>query len=80
MVIYKIENKINGKIYIGLTKKQLSRRIASHIGNPASHLGKALRKYGIESFSIGVIDHADSFDMRREIWPAKVANFPRKPG
>jgi group I intron endonuclease len=57
MIIYKIQNKIDGKIYIGQTKKQLSRRIAEHILFD-SYIGKALRKYGIQSFEISVIDEA----------------------
>jgi len=58
MIIYKIQNKINDKIYIGQTKRDLSQRIAGHIKND-SHIGRALRKYGLESFIISVIDHAD---------------------
>lgn len=30
-VIYKFENLINGKIYIGQTKKKLRERLAQHI-------------------------------------------------
>ena len=61
MIIYKIENKINGKIYIGKTIKQLSRRIASHIDGHY-HIGRALRKYGLQNFDISVIDFVDFGD------------------
>lgn len=60
MIIYKIQNNINGKIYIGLTTKALSKRIAEHIAENKSYIQKALNKYGVQSFSIAVIDSAES--------------------
>ena len=65
MIIYKAENKINGKIYIGQTKNDLSKRIASHVRSN-SYIGRALRKYGLESFAISVIDHADTKEVINE--------------
>ena len=62
MIIYKILNKVNGKIYVGLTTKDLSRRIAEHIKENKSYIQKALNKYGLESFDISVIDHAEFRD------------------
>ena len=59
MIIYKIENKINGKIYIGQTKNCLIARISGHSKGNA-YIGFALRKYGLESFIISVIDEADT--------------------
>jgi group I intron endonuclease len=59
MIIYKIENKINGKIYIGQTKRNLSKRISEHIGkDKMSIIGKALIKYGLQSFIVSIIDYA----------------------
>lgn len=63
MIIYKIQNNINGKIYIGLTTKALSERIAEHIAENKSYIQKALNKYGIQSFDISVIDSAESRDV-----------------
>ncbi len=60
MIIYKIENNINGKIYIGLTTKGLGKRIAQHVIENKSHVQRALNKYGLQSFTISVIDEADS--------------------
>jgi len=58
-IIYKIENRINGKIYIGQTKKSLKDRIYAHLkGN--SHVGNAFKKYGIDSFAISIIDRTAS--------------------
>ncbi len=62
MIIYKATNKFNGKIYIGITTRNLDERISDHIYR--SSVGskylfhKALRKYGIQSFSIHIIDTA----------------------
>jgi len=70
MIIYKIQNKINGKIYIGQTKNDVSQRVAGHIKGD-SYVGRALRKYGLESFDISVIDHADTkevLDEKEKYW------------
>jgi group I intron endonuclease len=58
MIIYKIQNKINNKIYIGQTKYDVSARIREHISSRA-HIGNALRKYGLQSFDVSVIDSAN---------------------
>ena len=71
MIIYKIVNNINGKIYIGQTKHSLSKRIAGHIKDNSTPVQKALNKYGLESFTIFVIDHADSkavIDEKERYW------------
>lgn len=60
MIIYKIENKINGKIYIGQTKQKIGKRIYDHIRKNKSYLGNALRKNGIKSFSVSIIDFANT--------------------
>ena len=70
MIIYKITININGKIYIGQTKKALSQRIAEHIkGNNKYNktpVHRALNKYGLESFTISVIDEADTKEILNE--------------
>lgn len=60
MIIYKVENKINGKIYIGQTKNDLSKRIAYHIKQNRFYFQKALNKYGLQAFTISIIDEAES--------------------
>lgn len=54
MIIYKIENKINGKAYVGQTKYTLNQRFTAH-SKSKYHIGHALRKYGIKSFAISII-------------------------
>lgn len=54
MHLYKVTNKINGKIYIGLTTKSLERRWQQHCtpSNTCSFLQKAIAKYGKQNFTI----------------------------
>jgi group I intron endonuclease len=58
LIIYKLKNKINDKIYIGQTIKKLSERISGHIKSD-SYVGRAIRKYGLESFDISIVDIAE---------------------
>lgn len=65
MIIYKITNLINNKIYIGLTTRDLDKRISEHKylsknSNYAIH--RAMRKYGIENFTFETIDQCDNID------------------
>lgn len=55
MLIYKIQNKINGKIYIGYTTKTFDIRFGDHLIT-RSHIGNALRKYGKEYFETSIVD------------------------
>lgn len=55
--IYKITNKINGKIYIGQTIVTISRRWSQHKTNankenPDMAISRAIKKYGHENFII----------------------------
>jgi predicted GIY-YIG superfamily endonuclease len=55
--IYKITNKVNGKLYIGFTSLSVDERLTQHFkdsnrGKSKSPLHKAMRHYGIENFSI----------------------------
>ena len=59
-LIYKITNKINGKVYVGQTKHSLVQRFYSHT-RPESYCTKlknAIKKYGKENFIIEQIDHS----------------------
>ena len=58
MIIYKIQNKTNNKIYIGQTKLGLSQRIANHL-NSKFPIGCALRKYGLQCFDVTIIASAN---------------------
>ena len=61
MIIYKITNQINNKVYIGLTTCSLEYRWSRHITeskniNNTKHLYKSMRKYGIKNFIIEEIE------------------------
>jgi len=57
MVIYRITNRINGKVYIGKTEKTVEDRWKKHVatafkdGSPF-YIHKAMRKYGVEAFQV----------------------------
>ena len=54
MIIYKIQNKINGKIYIGQTRNLLDNCMKDHVRKNKYGIDIALNKYGIQSFDISV--------------------------
>ena len=58
--IYKITNKINGKIYIGQTAKSIKERFNQHClkWSCCTKFKYAINKYGKENFIIEQIDHA----------------------
>lgn len=71
--IYKIENIINHKIYIGLTTRDINLRWKEHINISFSErygcdyaIHAAIRKYGPENFNINIIDEADNLAELRQ--------------
>ena len=63
MIIYKITNVLNGKIYIGQTRKTLKERFQAHINRAErgdkGHLHPAMRKYGYDNFKCEIIEEID---------------------
>ena len=76
--IYKIENQINHKVYIGQTIKSLNKRFSQHKNNYTKpyfsqiHLYRAFKKYGIENFSFEKIEQVNDEDLdeREKYWIA----------
>ena len=69
MIVYKITNTINNKIYIGVTTRTLEERWREHksrVKERTSHLYSAFRKYGIENFTIEIID--DTAESQEELF------------
>lgn len=71
--IYKIENDINNKVYIGKTTLSLEERFAQHCREiyreqeKQRPLYSAMLKYGVEHFSISLIEECPSdIDSERE--------------
>jgi len=68
MLIYKISNIVNDKVYIGQTVQKLSDRWSDHIRpckgqhKNRSAIASAIRKYGIDKFKIEQIDSAGTFE------------------
>lgn len=61
-IIYKITNNINGKAYVGRTK-DLERRLKQHITHSVCKaLHRAIKKYGIENFTISILHESDNFE------------------
>lgn len=60
MIIYKIQNKVNGKIYIGQTIRTLKERLSSHFFDECT-MKYAFKKYKKEMFEISIIDKANDF-------------------
>lgn len=62
-VVYKIENRLNGKVYIGQSRKGFNVRRSEHLsrlklGERTHRLYEAMRKHGIENFDFSVLCHA----------------------
>jgi group I intron endonuclease len=77
MIVYKITNKITGKLYIGQTTMPLSRRWAVHkAAKRISPLTSSLKKHGAQNFAIEEIARATSLDelARLEIFYIKSFN------
>ena len=55
MIIYKLTNLINGKIYVGQTIRTLDRRFKEH-AEADSLIGCAIREFGIENFSSEILE------------------------
>ena len=62
--IYKIENKVNGKFYIGVTKSKY--RFSSHKSNARRGrnlpLYNAMRKYGEENFEFTILESGNDYE------------------
>lgn len=85
--IYKIENKVNGKVYIGQSI-DIKTRWKCHINylnngtHNNKHLQSAWNKYGKENFSFNIIEECDVEDLNeREIyWIDKYDSYINKNG
>lgn len=81
MIVYKITNKTNGKIYIGQTKYTIEQRFLQH-SKADSPLGQAIRQFGMENFTIETIEECETqeeLNEREKFW-IKVLNSKKTNG
>ena len=71
MLIYKITNTVNGKVYIGQTVRSLDVRFQEHLrcadNGDGYYLHAAIRKYGKDNFEISTIAETDDPDILNEL-------------
>ena len=53
--VYKHTNKVNGKVYIGITNQAVERRWQNGAGYVGTYFGKAIKKYGWDNFTHEVL-------------------------
>jgi group I intron endonuclease len=64
MLVYKAKNLINGKVYVGATRRTVDQRFRNHLCSLSKSklpFHRALKKYGLQSFKITVIDSAETW-------------------
>jgi len=71
-IIYKVTNKINGRMYVGQTVKLLKERIDEHVccalnGRGGIYFHNAIKKYGKENFIWRVIAECNSMEELNKI-------------
>ena len=79
MYIYKITNKVNGKVYIGQSIRPIEQRFQRHINDAVNnildtHFARAIRKYGKENFYIELVETCDNqteLNLREQYWIRK---------
>ena len=73
-VIYKITNKVNGKVYIGQTVNSFDKRYRNNLENNThnEHLKRSIKKYGIENFDIckmfDIAFSKEELDIKEDCW------------
>lgn len=85
--VYKITNKITGKIYIGITNQGSGARYRHHwyesrIGEP-SPIHRSMAEYGEDNFTLEIIDFAETYEELKEkekFWIKKFNSTDRNIG
>ena len=71
--IYKITNLINGKVYIGQTRRTIEIRWRDHVYDSKRSeypIHRAIRKYGVDNFKIEMLEECenDKLDEKEIYW------------
>lgn len=79
MIIYLLDNLVNGKVYIGQTIEPLAVRWRKHRSSARkgaqTRIAKAIRKYGEKSFKVVEVGKAESRDHLNEMEVAVIDLF-----
>jgi len=68
MIVYKIQNKINGKIYIGCTGQPLRNRFVQHLCSQVmTEFHRDLRELGKDAFLVEEIAQVDTREEALEL-------------
>lgn len=73
-VVYLIINRVNNKKYIGITTRDISDRFKEHC-KADSYIGRAIRKYGENNFSIQMIDMAHTKEELFDLEVKHISNY-----
>ena len=65
ITIYKITNRLNGKIYVGQTRRKIERRFIEH-SRAKTPLGNAMKNCGTENFTIEIIEECSTQEQANE--------------
>ena len=76
LLIYKITNKVNDKVYIGQSIRPVKKRFNRHLNDALNnkldtHFARAIRKYGKDNFICEVIDTAtdqNDLTLKEQYW------------
>jgi group I intron endonuclease len=56
MIIYKLTNKVNNKVYIGQTRSSIKKRFSQHCETRnKTAIGLAIKKYGVDNFEYAIL-------------------------
>lgn len=72
--IYRIRNDVNGKCYIGCTRRSIIKRFQEHLNEARLYehndklLYQDIRKYGAEHFHVSLVEETDNPDEREAFW------------
>ena len=80
MVIYKITNIVNGKVYIGQTvqtnpKMRWYEHWAAAKSGHTQHLYKSMRKYGVDAFAWKIIDQAETIEVLNQLETKWISHY-----
>jgi len=66
--VYKYTNKINGKIYVGITTRTIEIRHKEHLKaiNDSYYFHRALKKYGVNNFELETLCACNDFEELKE--------------